>query len=475
MDQVGAGWSVQEFAGLDLGDARLNRRLLTMAEAFGAQPTASINQASGDWQATKAAYAFFANPTVQASDILLPHQQRTLERMTAHPLILAVQDTCFLNYTHHPATRGLGSIGGGQQGLVMHTTMAFSAQGLPLGILEQHIWARPDVPAPHRGRSRPIAEKESQKWLSALEEAISLTPSEIRLVTIADREADLYEFLDRANDLEAEYVVRATHDRRVAGAVGQLWAHIATQTLAGTVTVTLAARPKRPQRTADLEVRVGQVVLQPPVRPADDPGIWLEPLQVWAIWLHEATPPAGAEAVDWLLLTNVAVTTWADTTERISWYGVRPGIESWHKILKSGCTVEDSRLEAAEKLIPYLTLMGVIAWRLFWLTYINRQVSEAPCTLILAEQEWKALYSAIHRTAVLPAAPPTVRQAVRWIAQLGGFLGRKGDGEPGITTIWRGWARLTDLAEMYRIMHADKDTGNCWPSGSYINIISKFQ
>lgn len=131
---------------------------------------------------------------------------------------------------------------------------------------------------------------------------------------------------------------------------------------------------------AVLEVRVGQVVLQPPLRPADDSGIWLEPLQVWALWLHEPAPPPGAEAVDWLLLTNVAVTNWAEATERISWYGVRPGIESWHKILKSGCTVEDSRLEAAAKLIPYLTLMGVIAWRLFWLTHINRQAPNAPCT-----------------------------------------------------------------------------------------------
>ena len=460
MDQVDAGWSVQEFAGLDLGDARLNRRLLTMAEAFGAQPSASINQASGDWQATKAAYAFFANPTVLPSDILLPHQQRTLERMAAEPLVLAVQDTCFLNYTQHPATTGLGPIGGGQRGLVMHTTMTFTPHGLPLGILEQRIWVRPDEPTPRPRRSRPIAEKESQKWLSALEESISLTPSEVRLITIADREADLYEFLDLAHDLEAEYVVRATHDRKVAGAIGQLWAHMATQAVAGTVTVTLAARPKRPERQAVLEVRAAQVVLQPPVRSADDPGIWLEPLPLWALWLHEGASPTGAEAVDWLLLTNVAVTSWADATERINWYGVRPGIESWHKILKSGCTVEQSRLEAAEKLIAYLTLMGVIAWRLFWLTHINRQAPDAPCTLILADHEWKALHTAIRRSAVLPPEPPTVRQAVRWIAQLGGFLGRKGDGEPGITTIWRGWSRLTDLAEMYRITHPAKDTGN---------------
>src|SRR5438128_2401102 len=111
-ERVDVGWSVREFAGLDLSDARLNRRLLTMAEAFGAQPQAPINQASADWQDTKAAYAFFANPHARSAEILLPHQQRTLERMAAHPLALAVQDTTFLNYTHHRATSGLGPIGG---------------------------------------------------------------------------------------------------------------------------------------------------------------------------------------------------------------------------------------------------------------------------------------------------------------------------------------------------------------------------
>ena len=460
-DHVDAGWSVREFHGLDLGDARLNRRLLAMAEAFGAQPQAPINQASADWQDTKAAYAFFANPHALPAEILLPHQQRTLERMAAHPLVLAIQDTTFLNYTHHPATSGLGPIGGGQRGLVMHSTLAFTPQGLPLGLLDQQIWARVEpTRAAKRTKPRPIADKESHKWLSALRESVSMTPSEVRLVTIADREADIFEFLAEAEELDAEYVIRAAQDRRLKGEVNLLWAHMAKQKVVGTVTVELAARGGKPARTADLLVRVAHLTLQPPLRNADDPGIWLEPLQVWAIWLHEATPPEGVEPLDWLLLSNVAIESWQDATERIGWYCVRPGIESWHKILKSGCTVEECRLEEAERLKPYLALMGIIAWRLFWLTHINRQTPEASCTTILADHEWKALYTAIHRRADLPATPPTVRQAVRWIAQLGGFLGRKGDGEPGITTIWRGWSRLSDIADMYLILHSSEDTDN---------------
>jgi hypothetical protein len=160
-------------------------------------------------QATKAAYAFFANPKTQPADILLPHQQRTLERMAAYPLVLAVQDTSFLNYTHHPATSGLEPIGGGQRGLVMHSTLAFTPQGLPLGLLDQQIWARADAAPPtRRAKHRPIAEKESHTWLSALRETVTMTPSEVGLITIADREADSFEFLAEAAELDADYVIR---------------------------------------------------------------------------------------------------------------------------------------------------------------------------------------------------------------------------------------------------------------------------
>jgi hypothetical protein len=340
-------------------------------------------------------------------------------------------------------------------------TLAATPQGLPLGVLDQQIWARPEVEkAAKRAKRRPIAEKESHKWLTALRETVSITPSEIRLVTIADREADIFEFLAEAEDLQAEYLIRAAQDRRVGGEVELLWAHLAKQAVVGTVTVAVAARGTKPARQAEVHVRVAHLRLQPPQRGAEDPGVWLEPLQVWALWVHEDAAPEGVEPLDWLLLTNVAIATWQDATERIGWYCLRWLIESWHKILKSGCTVEDCRLESAERLKPYLTLMSIIAWRLFWLTHINRQLPDASCTMILADHEWKALYTTIYRRVLLPPTPPTVRQAVRWIAQLGGFLGRKGDGEPGITTIWRGWSRLTDLADLYLITHPLEDTGN---------------
>jgi len=446
-ERADAGWSVREFHDIDLGDARLNRRLLSLAEAFGAHPQAPINQASADWQDTKAAYAFFDNPHARAygrSFAGYDHSGQHLPQL--HPS----SGNAWIGFDLWRAARLGDAFDSG-----------CAPDALPLGLLEQQMWARTDRETDAKSvKQRPIELKESHKWLTDLRETVTMTPSEIRLITVADREADIFEFLAESVDLQAEYVIRAAQDRRLKCAVELLWAHMAKQGVVGVTVVVPPAKGGKPARKAELQLRVAQLTLQPPQRAADDPSIWLEPLTVWALWLHEEAAPAGVEPLDWLLLTNVPIQTWQDATERIGWYCLRSLIESWHKILKSGCTIEDCRLETAERLKPYLTLMGIIAWRLFWLTHINRQLPEASCTTILADHEWKALYTAPHRRATLPPPPPTVRQAVRWIAQLGGFLGRKGDGEPGITTIWRGWSRLTDLADLYLITHLSEDTGN---------------
>ncbi|MCP4454494.1 MAG: IS4 family transposase, partial [Planctomycetes bacterium] len=134
---------------------------------------------------------------------------------------------------------------------------------------------------------------------------------------------------------------------------------------------------------------------------------------------------------------------------------VRWQIEVWHKVLKSGCKVEACQLESGDRLIRYLTLKSVIAWKLFWLTHLNRTQPDAPCTVILTNQEWQALYATIHKTLDLPDDVPTVREATHWIAQLGGFLGRAGDGEPGVTVLWRGWQRLQDFVRFWRIVQQE--------------------
>ena len=458
---IDPAWSAQEFAGIQLGDARLEGRVLRVSADFAAQPQATIPQACGDWASTKAAYRLFDNPKVEPAALLAPHQQHTRERMVGYPLVLGVQDTCYLNYTSHPSTQGLGSIGAeadGQMGLIVHSTLAVTPEGLPLGVLTQQIWAREeadptlDTAARRLQRRRlPIAAKESGKWLTALDEAEAVCPTGVTLIHVGDSEADVYEMFQAGQDTGAKMVVRASQDRAVVE-TGRMREVLSQRPVSGHLTVELPAEPGRPARRATVEVRYGDVTLRPPYR-APSCQADLHPLPLSLVWVHEiGAPSTVSDPLDWLLVTNVPVTSFLEAVERVKWYRARWHIEVFHRVLKSGCRVEACQLERADKLRRYLTLTSVIAWRLFWLVQINRAQPDAMCTVVLSEDEWQALYVAIHRTTQLPDDVPTVRQVVRWIAHLGGFLGRKHDGEPGVTVIWRGWQRLHDITRMWQVM-----------------------
>jgi hypothetical protein len=455
-------WSTAEFAEVDFNDQRLTQRLLLISAGFAAQPQVPIPQASEDWAATKGAYRFFENPNVSAMQLLEPHQRRTCARMGGHRRIFAVQDTCYLNYTQHSATEGLGLIGSeedGQVGLIMHSTLAMTPQSVPLGLLTQEIWAREAVDpaldaAARRAQRRqsPIETKESYKWLKAVQETTALCPDGVELIHVCDSEADIYEMFQEGQDVGAKMLVRASQDRAVVDS-GRMREVLSQRPVSGFLKVEIPAQRGRAARTATVEVRYGDLTLRPPYR-APTCQAHLQPMTLSMVWVREIDAPATVEKpLEWLLVTNIPVTSFTDAVERVRWYRLRWHIEVFHKILKSGCRVEDCRLDTAEKLIRYLTLKSVIAWRLFWMVQINRAQPDAACTVVLAEQEWQALYVAIHRTTSLPQTVPTVRQVVRWIAQLGGFLGRKRDGEPGVTVIWRGWQRLHDLVSMWVVVH----------------------
>ncbi len=457
-------WSTAEFADVDFTDQRLNQRVLLISAGFAAQPQVPIPQASEDWAATKGAYRFFENPKVSATRILAPHQQRTCARMVGQPRIFAVQDTCYLNYTSHATTQGLGLIGsekGGQVGLIMHSTLAMTPQGLPLGVLTQDIWAReeadPELDAATRRaqrRQRPIEAKESYKWLKAVQETVALSPHGVEVVHVCDREADIYEMFQEVLVLGAKMVVRASQDRAV-GDSGRMRQVLSQRPVSGHLKVEIPAQRGRAARTATVEVRYGDLTLRPPYR-APACQAQLRPVTLSVVWVREINAPSTGETpLEWLLVTNIPVTSFTDAVERVRWYRLRWTIEVFHKVLKSGCRVEDCRLDTAEKLIRYLTLKSVIAWRLFWMVQINRAQPDAVCTVVLTEHEWQALYVAIHRTSALPETVPTVRQVIRWIAQLGGFLGRTRDGEPGVTVMWRGWQRLHDLVTMWVVVHGE--------------------
>ena len=207
-------WSRQEFSGLDLGDTRLNDRLVHIADALTAQPMSPISTACGDWSAVKAAYRFFDNDKVSAEKVLDPHFQQTIERMRDHERVFAIQDTTYLDYTDHPATHGLGPIGKRSQkyrGMLKHTTFVVSASGLPLGCLTDKVWVR-DASDKGDYKTKPLEAKESYKWIQALSQTHTRTPEGVEVITICDREADIYEFFVEAK--EHPFVIRSGQTRR---------------------------------------------------------------------------------------------------------------------------------------------------------------------------------------------------------------------------------------------------------------------
>jgi len=448
-------WAEIEFSQARLGDARRTRRLIQVAEQRGQRPTASLPESCGSWAATKAAYRLMDNPALTPTAMLDSHRQATLKRIGGGAVVLCPQDTTQVDYTHHPHTAGLGVLQDLQhQGLLVHTTLAITPERVPLGIIDQQVWTRdPDTFGKrHERRDKPTDDKESQKWLNSLKVVADLRTQcpDTRWVSVGDREADVYDFLREAHNLKVDVVVRAAWDRCVAHPEGHLWPYLESQPLQGTLTVTVPRRPDRPVREAALSVRWAEVRLRPPQHRSAEP---LPNVTVWAILVREDQPPAGVEAIEWLLLTGLPTSTLKEAAERVEWYAARWLIEVFHKVLKSGCRIEQRQFEHADRLKRCLTLDSVVAWQVLYMTMQARATPDLLCTAFLEEEDWQALYCFIHQVPTPPTTPPTVRDATRWIAQLGGFLGRTHDGLPGPTVLWRGLQRLHDIVSTWQLFH----------------------
>ena len=445
-------WAEEEFGAAALGDARRTKRLIELAHTFGQRPSASLPDAAQDPAMLKAAYRFFDTDAIEPAAILASHTSATHERCASVPLVLAVQDTSELDWSHHPATTDLGPIHTKTHlGLLMHTTLALTPDAVPLGLLQQSVWARDAatfgaLPDHHK---RPFEEKESYRWacgLAATNAAHDACPS-THFVMLADAEADIYELLVAERRTGVDLLLRAGQNRRVEHPEAKLlWQALPHGTRAGTRLVRIAARDGKPARLAEVAIWFQHVTISPPQRPANEQ---LAAVRVSVVWAVEECPPEGLEPLEWLLLTTVPVGTLQQAVTIVEWYCCRWGIEIWHKTLKSGCAIEKRQLASAARLKRCLAVFSVIAWRVMFSTMLARAVPEVACTAVLDEAEWQALYCHIHRSISLPRTPPCLRDAVRWIARLGGFQGRKGDGEPGVTVMWKGFQHLADLTSMY--------------------------
>jgi hypothetical protein len=444
-------WTEEEFGRVQFFDERLKQRLFTLAADFFAQPGELIPQASnGSAAKIKAAYRFFENSNVDMQTLLRPHIESTIERVRSQPVILAVQDSTALTYTAHPPD-GAGPINTSQNsavGLMVHDTIAFTPDGTPLGLLNVQCWGR-DPKQAGKGQRRhqlPIEEKESFKWLvsyRAVGEAQKLCPDTM-LVSIGDREADVYElFHEATQDSQGpKLLIRAERTRNRTVEQEGLWPRMNAEPIAGLLDVAVARRGSRPARKAKLQVRFASVVLSPPAKST------LPPLQIWAVYAREVGYRSDVkDPIDWMLLTTVKTESFEDACQCLDWYGRRWGIEVYHRILKSGCRIEDRRLNDTESLEPCLAIDLVVAWRVYWMTMLGREKPDTPCDQILSQEEWHVLSA--WATGKIPAAAPNSQHAMRWIGKMGGWLARGKQDNPGTTCMWRGLGRLPTMAQGY--------------------------
>ncbi len=425
-----------------------------------ATPQASIPRACGGWAGAKAAYHFLDNPKVDESILYERHRKSVLRRCAGEKVLLAVSDTTELDYTRHPETDGLGPLSDlVHHGMLLHPTLVVTPERVPLGVIDVHTWVRDvDDHGKKKAKGRDVSEKESRKWLQSLEAAERLAQEvdeDTQVIAVFDREGDTFDVLTtaRLEGRKSHVLVRARTDRRVAEAEGKVWAQLESQPEAGRMGIQVPKKLHEKPRKTELSVRYARVKILPPGHWPKSEG-W-EPVEVTAVLAREENPPKGKVGIEWMLLTTVEVESAEDAWEIVNAYGCRWQIEILFKVLKTGCEAEERQLETAERLKRCLALDMIVAWRILYLAMVGRDTPELPCTVVFEEYEWKALYVFVNKSRdAVPKEVPTLREVTRTLGRLGGHLGRKGDGEPGVLTMWRGLQRLPDISDMWMVYEA---------------------
>ena len=347
----------------------------------------------------------------------------------------------------------------------MHTTLGLSTEGLPLGIIDQKIYSRESL-SPEKaelkkrshGIALPVEQKESVRWLESMRATDQLfSNTKAKVVTIADREADIYDLYQLADELDTNYLIRVPHNRKINKTAihmpdtGEfLWDFIGRQDSIGNIEVKVPAKKDEPARIATCEIKIGAINLLPP-RSYKGSAKNKDPLQLSMIYAKEIRKDKKDDSIEWMLCTNLPTNTLQEAIEKLHWYCLRWRIEVFFKVIKSGFKVEDCRLESGDRLIRYLAVVSVVAWQVYWLTLVSRSAPSISCEVFLNEFEWKLLFRKINPKGNIPTSPPRMGEVVTWVAQLGGFLARKRDGAPGITHVWRGLKKLSSIIEGAKI------------------------
>lgn len=451
--------SFDQLENMKINCKRTIKRIISTLKTLGKKPELSICAASENKAEAKAIYRLLGNSKFKESAVLDAQKENLLNKLKEEntKIILSVQDTTEVDYTNLKATEGLGVHGTKttSKGLIVHTSVAVSTDGVVKGILAQKIWSRSEEGhgRKHDRKNKPITEKESYKWLELMEKSSENIGNEIQVIQVCDRESDIFEFFKKAQDEKKSFLIRAVQNRKTTEEL-KTFDRIKAEKPAGKVKVKVPrdTRNAKPEREAELEIRYCKVALEMPahIRKYYEDK---EEVEATIILAKEVNPPSGTEGIEWYLLTNLDVNSMEEAYEKVKWYVHRWKIERFHYILKSGCKIEELQERSAEKLEKLIFLYSLIAAKIMEITYIAREYPEADCEKVLEAEEWKLLYKITNQTRELPKKKPCAKEIVGYLAKLGGFLGRKSDGDPGVKVIWRGLRELNTLLEHYQYLN----------------------
>lgn len=458
MDSAGAAWFTCEIAGCSLADERLKTRLGKLLAQLGGAMGQSIPLVCQDWANTKAAYRFFSNERVNEADILAGHFQSTCDRAGASdgPVFVLHDTTEFTYKRENPEAIGITKsvfVGRDQAGrpqsytacgILMHSSLAVTSDGLPLGLTAAKFWTRKKFKGTTALKKRinptrvPIDQKESVRWLDNVKQSTELLGDPGRCVHIGDRESDIYELFCTAHDIGTHFLIRTCVDR-LAGDGGHTIAdEMEEVAVRGLHRIEVRDDRGDPDQ-AVLEIKYRKIRVLPPIgKQKKYPALTLT-----VIHAEERGTPTHRKKIQWKLITDLPVQSRTDAIEKLQWYAMRWKIEVFHKILKSGCKAEESKLSTAQRLTNLIAVFCILSWRVFWLTMLNRSVPDASPTLALTEVEIGLLDQ-----LVKDRNPPRLKTLAHYlikIARLGGYLARANDAPPGNTVMWRGLSRLTDI------------------------------
>jgi hypothetical protein len=440
----------EEFAGLDCNSCRLEKRFVRTMETLSNQPGKSIWFCSENRAEAKAIYRMLGNEKLNREEVLRAHREATIRGMVQHGgTLLAVQDTTSLNYSTHEKTRGIGYIGDKTLGVNIHSCLAVTADGLALGILDQSSYNRmqaKDDTRSHDGKkTRMLQEKESFRWVKSLEAGNASLPETVKVITVCDREGDMYELLDAAESGGHLFLIRVAQNRMTVDNRLVLDA-IRKKRCMGRVETTIPRDSRRnlKERDVALQIRHGNFEIKRPKR-LDKNKPLKDSICVWVIHAKEESPPGGIEPIEWFLMTNEPVESVEDAYERIYYYTQRWKIEMFHYVLKSGCAVEKLQERSMDKTTLLVLMYSVIAAAIMNMTYVARICPDEPCTVFFEEDEWGVLYCAANKTKEAPEKPYTIQEALTYLCWLGGPKRAPSDGPPGVKTVWVGLSTLNTL------------------------------